>query len=235
VRSSPSIAARVGLLLALAAAGPARAMTFTASPESGRVVVHAFKRGLFSAFAHDHHFDVTRWRATADVPDGDPSAASLEVTLSAGSLRDAQKALSAGDKRKVDAQTAGPEVLDSARHPEIVYRSGRLALDPQAGTGGARLRGTARGRLALHGEERALDVPFEAERQGGGWHVRGRLRFKQSDFGIRPFSSMGGAVGVKDEVEVELDLTLRPRGEERAPSQGVGGAEPRGDGAPRAP
>ncbi len=33
---------------------------------------------------------------------------------------------------------------------------------------------------------------------------------KQSDFGIKPFSGFGGTVRVKDEMSVEISLTLRP-------------------------
>jgi polyisoprenoid-binding protein YceI len=199
-------------LLAVAAAPVAGAETLEASAESGRIVVHVWRRGLFSAFAHDHHLEVTRWAARVELPDGDPGAARVEVTLAADSLRDRQTSLSDADRRKVDAQAAGPEVLDAARHPEIVFRAERVALDPAGGGPAGSLGGTLHGTLALRGRERPLAVSFEARREGGGWRLRGKALVKQSDFGIEPFRAYGGAVGVKNGLDVELDLALRGSG-----------------------
>jgi polyisoprenoid-binding protein YceI len=182
-----------------------------ARPADGRIVVNVFKKGLFSAFAHDHHFEVSDWRATAAAPEGDPSAASVDVVLSAGSLRDTQRALSDEDRRKVDTQAAGPNVLDAAHHPQIEFRSERIELTPSPAAGTTHARGTIHGTLTLRGRSVPTDVRFEAEQASGAWRVRGTARVKQSDFGIKPFSGFGGTVRVKDEMSVDISLTLRPK------------------------
>jgi len=205
--------------LSILAAMPAAGAKLEATPAGGRILVHVFKKGLFSGFAHDHHFEVTGWRATAELPGGDPSRSSVGVVLAAGSLRDRQEALSDADRAKVDAQAAGPDVLDAAHHPEIAWRSERVTLGP--GAGGDRLRGTASGQLTLRGRTRPVDVAFEAEREGETWRVRGKGRLRQSDFGITPFSGFLGTVGVEDEIEIEVALTLRP-----ARPEGSSGAPP---------
>lgn len=66
------------------------------------------------------------------------------------------------------------------------------------------------GTLTLRGQSRPVDATFEAVRDGDLWHVRGRARFLQSEFGIKPFRGFGGTVGVKDEVEVSFALTVQP-------------------------
>lgn len=188
----------------------ARAEQWEADPGAeDRVVVHVRKKGVFSAFAHDHHFEVTRWRATARGPEGAPAPSSAEVVLFADSLRDRQEKLSEGDRRKVDAQAAGPEVLDAEHHPRIEFRAERLALEPGGGPG--RLRGAVPGTLTLRGRSAPVTVDVEADRATSAWRVHGRAHLKQSAFGIAPFRAVGGAVGVKDEVEIELSLTFRPR------------------------
>jgi len=203
---------RFAVAVAIAAVvSAARAGTWEARPGGGdRIVVHVFKKGAFSAFAHDHHFEVTKWHTTADVPDGEPARTSVDVVLSAGSLRDRQERLSEADRRKVDGQAAGPEVLDAQHHPEIEFRAERF----EAERGGApeHVRGTLHGTLTLRGRGVPADVPVEADRDGNAWRVRGKARVKQSAFGIKPFSGFAGTVGVKDEVEIEIVLTLRPRG-----------------------
>lgn len=195
-------------LIAAAAAPSADGARLVALPEGDGVRIHVAKRGLFSAFAHDHDFEVTRWRGSAELPGGDPARASVELVLDAASLRDREKGLSSGDRAKVEAQAAGPEILDAKRAPEITYRSERVSLDDRAAAG--TLHGTLHGRLTLRGETRPVDAKFAAERDGDAWRVRGGARFRQSEFGIKPFSGVGGTVGVKDEVEVTFDLTLQP-------------------------
>ncbi len=209
--------------LSAAAAAPAAAAGLEATPASGRIRVHVFKKGLFAAFAHDHHFEATEWRVRAEVPGGDPSKLSVEAIIAAGSLHDRQGALSGADRAKVDANAAGPDVLDAAHHPEIAWRSVDVVLDPGSGKDG-RVRGTVHGRLTMHGRTRPVDLVFEARRLGQAWDVRGTGRARQSDFGISPFSGFAGTVGVKDEVEIEIALMLRPgpadRGALEAPRPG---------------
>ncbi len=202
---------RFALAVAAAAVSAStRAGSWEAGPGGGdRIVVHVFKKGVFSAFAHDHHFEVTEWRATAEVPDGEPASASVEVVASAGSLRDRQERLSENDRRKVDAQAAGPDVLDAQHHPKIEFRSERFEADRGGGPG--HVRGTLHGTLTIRGRTAPADVGVEADRGGNEWRVRGKARMKQTALGIKPFSGFGGTVGVKDELELEIALTLRPR------------------------
>jgi polyisoprenoid-binding protein YceI len=206
----PVHARQLAVALAAALAAPAAlAASYEAGPANGRILVHVQKRGLFSMFAHDHHFEVTRWRATAEIPDGGPPPASVAVDLEADSLRDRQESLSDGDRRKVDAQAAGPEVLDAAHHPRVEFRGQRLEVEP--GGGPEHVRGKLHGTLTVRGRTAPVDVAVEADRGPDGWRVRGRARVKQTDLGITPFSGFGGTVGVKDERELEIALTLRPR------------------------
>ncbi len=189
---------------------PAGGARLEAVPAGPGIRIHVAKRGAFAMFAHDHDFEVTRWRGSAELPDGDPARASLELVLDAGSLHDREAKLSEADRRKVDAQAAGPDVLDAAHAPEITYRSERIAVAAASAAADGSVRGTIHGLLTVRGRTGPVDTSFEATRDGDGWAVRGSGRFKQSAFGIRPFSGFGGTVGVKDEVEVKFQLALRP-------------------------
>lgn len=204
------------LLLASAATGATSTRAVAEELEAGpgpdsRLTVHVYKRGLFSGFAHDHHFEVGDWQATARIPERGPEATSVEVVAQAGSLHDRQEGLSEADRRKVDAQAAGPEVLDAEHHPRVEFRAAGMELAPREGEGAEHVRGVLHGTLALRGRSAPVDVQVEAERVREGWRVRGRAKVRQSALGIRPFSGFGGTVGVKDELEIELALALRPR------------------------
>ncbi|MGC4000474.1 MAG: YceI family protein [Anaeromyxobacter sp.] len=196
------------LLLPLALAAGTGSATLRSGPGDGKVVMRVYKKGLFSPFAHDHAFQPGRWSATAELPDGDPARARVAVRIDARTLEDHAEGLSEADRRKVSGQARGADLLDVERHPEITWRCEGLELDAP-GEGGAR-KGTAHGQLALHGQERPLDLAVEATPDGPGWRVKARGRIRQSGYGIRPFSSMGGALAVKDQVDIEVDLVLRP-------------------------
>jgi polyisoprenoid-binding protein YceI len=87
----------------------------------------------------------------------------------------------------------------------------RLDLAPTPpGQPGHGLDGELAGTLSLHGQQRALVAPLHAVREGDGWRVTGSVRFKQSEFGIEPYSGFAGTVGVRDEVQVEYDLVMAP-------------------------
>ncbi len=204
---------RVLVLLAgtLGMAGTARAspVTWTAVLGRSQIVVHVFKKGLLSGAAHDHHFVPRNWRATARFDAAVPSDAHFEVVVAAGSLVDRQPDLSAKDREKVNQQAAGAGVLDAARYPEIRFSSKalvRAASAPVQPDG--RIEGALAGTLSLHGRERPLSVPVQAVRDGDSWHARGSVGFKQSEFGIEPYSGFLGTIAVHDEVKVEYDLVM---------------------------
>src|SRR5512138_411144 len=177
----------VAVAVAALAAQAALAAGWEAGPADGRLMVNVYKKGLFSAFAHDHHFVVTQWRASADVPDGAPASTSVLVVLSAGSLRDRQEALSEGDRKKVEAQAA--KALDAEHHPKVTFRSDRLDVSP--GGGADRVKGTLHGTLSARGRDVPVDLALEADRDGSGWRVHGKGKLKQTALGIEPFSGFG--------------------------------------------
>jgi len=62
--------------------------------------------------------------------------------------------------------------------------------------------------LTLHGMTRSLAVPVHVVTDGGGFRVTGAFDVRQTDFGITPFSVFGGALSVRDELELTFDLVF---------------------------
>jgi len=201
-------------LLAVSLAPPrdARASPTRWSADLGRsqIVVHVYKKGLLSGMAHDHHFGVGNFRVTATLDETPPSRARFEVIIAADSLRDGQPDLSPEDRAKVDGQSAGAGVLDAHRFPEIRFAPEEPADAVLSVKPDGSIEGSLAGTLSLHGQQHPLAVPVQAKREGEGWRVRGSVRFKQSDFGIEPYSGFLGTVAVHDEIQVEFDLVLEP-------------------------
>jgi polyisoprenoid-binding protein YceI len=200
------------LTASLAMAGTAQAapVTWIAVLGKSQIVVHVQKKGVLSGMAHDHHFVAGDWRATARFDPADPASGRFEVIVAAGSLRDRQPELSPKDRDKVNRQAAGDGVLDAQRHPEIRFLStGSIQVAAAAASGG-KIDGELHGTLSLRGRERPLTVEVHAVREGELWRARGSTGFKQSDFGIEPYSGFLGTIAVHDEVKVEYDLVMTP-------------------------
>lgn len=65
--------------------------------------------------------------------------------------------------------------------------------------------------VTLRGETRVLTVPVAVrEQEGGALEVTGRFRIRQSDFGIEPFTALGGTVRVADEVLIRFRAHAEP-------------------------
>jgi polyisoprenoid-binding protein YceI len=63
--------------------------------------------------------------------------------------------------------------------------------------------------ITLHGVTRTVDVPVALEHGEGMIAASGSFRLRQSDFGIVPMSVLGGAMVVKDEMELKFRIVAR--------------------------
>ena len=167
----------------------------TIDAEHSGLKVRVFKTGFFSAFAHNHEIDAPITQGLVDTSEH----ASVELSVDARKLRVVDHEVSEKDRGEIQNTMLGPEVLDSERFPEIVFKSTAVELN---GAG----RWTVRGDLKLHGQMRpvAVDVSYRAG------HYTGQATLKQTEFGIKPVSIAGGTVKVKDAVRVEFDIQLAP-------------------------
>jgi len=60
--------------------------------------------------------------------------------------------------------------------------------------------------ITLHGATRRFEVPVRIEAEGDGIVASGRLSFDQSAFGIVPYSILGGAIAVRDRVDLRYRI-----------------------------
>jgi polyisoprenoid-binding protein YceI len=162
-----------------------------------RCTVLTWREGLLSAVGHDLVLAVTRFEIEVD-----DVARRVEARFDAGSLhvvsarRDGHElpgALGGSERRQIDEAVAR-DVLDADRHPEIRFAS--TAVDDD----GPGFR--ARGALALHGVERPLVIPVR--REGACWVAEARLH--QPDYGIVPYRALLGALRVRADVLVRVEL-----------------------------
>ena len=63
--------------------------------------------------------------------------------------------------------------------------------------------------MALNGVSRTMRVPAKIEKTAGQITVTGRVTLAQTAFEITPFSILGGALQVQDQVDVRFAIRAR--------------------------
>ena len=163
-------------------------------PENARLTVRTGRSGAASKAGHDLLIEVTEWSGTLD-PDGDPAvtlsadARSLRVIEGTGGMQ----ALDDGDRAGIE-QTIDDEVLQGTA---IEFRSTRFDGLP----------GRVEGELELAGARAPIGFELAPGDDGG---VTGTAIVKQTDWGMKPYSTLFGTLKVADEVEVRVETRSHP-------------------------
>jgi hypothetical protein len=172
---------------------------YTLGPESAELLVHTGREGGAKKAGHDLVIEVTSWKATLELAD-DPAQSTVVLSADGGSLRVRDGTggitkLSDEDKQGI-ARTIDEEVL---RRGQVDFRS--TAVEP--GPGADRLR--VRGELELAGTIRPAEVELLL---AGDGQITGETTIEQTDWGIKPYTTLFGALRVADKVKITVEARL---------------------------
>jgi polyisoprenoid-binding protein YceI len=178
----------------MAAPGPQRL-----GPHNGTVALRTYADGPAKKMGHDLVIELERWEATIEHADGGvPAAVAFDADTRSLRVRESvrgPKPLTDEDRGAI-LKNIGDDVLCGA---QVTFRSstverdaGRLILD---------------GELTLAGTTRRTRVELDVGEDG---RVTGIVPVTQSEWGITPFSTMMGALRVRDTVDVIVDLATAP-------------------------
>jgi polyisoprenoid-binding protein YceI len=161
---------------------------------NSKLIVHAFKSGVFSFAGHDHTIAAPILSGSVD-----EVRHIVEFTVNAKDLRVLDPGES--EKNRVEIQTTmlSDKLLDTARFPTITFRSSKVE---QAGPETF----TVTGDLSLHGQTRSIKMDVK---KSGNTYV-GETKLKQTEFGMTPVTVAGGTIKVKDEVRVDFSIATKP-------------------------
>ena len=194
------------LLLTVFAFGQSRTRTYTIVPSESNFRVFVGKAGFFSALAHDHDIGVKSFNGRVVVPEAGAGGGSLEMEVDATSLEVLDTKPSESDKKKIfDAMHN--EVLESAKHPKITFKS--VSVSDVKQTGNDAYSFVVNGDLTLRGVTKRIAVPVAATITTQQIRTTGKYTLKQTDYGIKPYSAAGGTVKVKDEVVINFDIVAK--------------------------
>jgi polyisoprenoid-binding protein YceI len=159
-------------------------------PDNARLTIRTGRKGAASKAGHDLLIEVGTWQATLD-PEAQPA---LTLTADSRSFRVLEgtggvKGLDDDDKANI-AQTIDEEVLKGRA---IAFRSNQVERRPDG--------------LSVTGEltlgDRSAPAAFDLALAGG--RLTGGTTIKQTEFGIKPYTALFGALKVADEVRVAIE------------------------------
>jgi polyisoprenoid-binding protein YceI len=117
-------------------------------------------------------------------------------------------ATDADEQTEVTKTMTGKGVLDAKQHPTATFTV----------TSSKRVEKTSEGKpqyelvgeFELHGKKQPLTVDASlAEEKDGKQRLSGKFTIKQTDYGIKPYSAVGGLVAVTDELKISGELWVK--------------------------
>jgi hypothetical protein len=179
-------------------------------PEASQVRIYVFRAGRSAQLGHNHVLSAPAWEGFAYLPDSGLAQARFDLQFRLDQLvfdlpahrAQAGPAFAAVLSEAAIAATRehmlGPDNMQAGRYPFV--RIHALGLHGEAPKLSARLA------VEMHGQTREMDVPLDVTGLPQRLQVSGSLVLRQSDFGVRPYSVLGGLLAVQDEVLVAFSL-----------------------------
>ena len=174
-------------------------------PRDSLVVVEVRRSGKLARMGHDHV--VASHHVTGYVAP-EAGRADLYIQLERLAVDEASLRTEAGfDTQPSEADIEGTrtnmleKVLEASKFPFALVRVTR----PPSKQENAQLDVA----LTLHGETRTLKAPAQIKPVDNGLLVTGRLSFNQTDFGIKPYAVLGGALAVQNKLDLRYRIHAR--------------------------
>jgi hypothetical protein len=162
--------------------------------QNGQIRVYTFKEGLLASVAHDLELSLEGFKVRFN--GGDVTATfnlgTLTVTGAMVNRQLSPKTLSASDRTKIE-HTMHREILRTDRYPS-------------AELSGCIIDGQLEGTLTLKGRSVAVIGPVSSMNA----RASGQVEIKPSQWGIKPYSALFGALKLQDRIRIEywMDLPL---------------------------
>jgi len=179
-------------------------------PQRSQIRILVFRGGRAPSLGHNHVLTAPEFSGYFFLPANGPAGAQfdLEFALDRLALDDPQlrkqlgapfsAELTPGDIANTRAHMLGEDNLQAERYPYV-----RIHGLTVTGEGNHFAVSAA---VELHGQSRVMTLPLVVEGLPGQVRASGSFVLRQSDFGVHPYSALGGFIAVQDEVWVEFTL-----------------------------
>jgi len=179
-------------------------------PKDSEVRIFAFRAGEAAKLGHNHVLSAPRFKGYFYLPGADANSARFDLEFRLDELEIDDPAIRSTFGPAFASQVTaaavagtrehmlGSDNLEADRYPFVRIHS--LSISGEAPKFAARIA------VELHGVRRQLDIPLTVDGLPKRLSVSGSFVLRQSDFGAKPYSVLGGLLSVRDEVIIEFHL-----------------------------
>jgi polyisoprenoid-binding protein YceI len=163
----------------------------------GDLLIRTDVAGPAAVMGHRLTLAMRDWRVTTQWKAGEPVGAKLVVEVgSLAVLRGEGGVTPLSGPEKILVRSNALRSLGATRYPRIVFEANTIDKTDD----GYRLAGT----LTIQSTSREQVVDVRTDDQGTNWWLSSETTVRQSDFGIKPYSQLLGALKVADDVVVSF-------------------------------
>ncbi len=178
--------------------------TVTIGPANGSLTLHTGVEGKAAKMGHQLTVALRDWEATATVDGTRPTSGRLRVALPSFEVVKGEGGLKPlSDKDRASIRDNALQTMKAGQHPEVVFTGDHVTDTPD---------GYAfQGELSIAGTSRTLTVAVTVTDAGATWQLAAQTSVVQSEYGVKPYSQMMGALRVSDRVELRFEAAV-PKG-----------------------
>lgn len=173
------------------------AKSWSLNPSCGELRVLTGVAGPAAKMGHRLSIDVRSWQASVGWRGTAPTAVEFSADVDSLTVVKGEGGVTPlTPPERALARSNALKSLDAKKYPRITFSTETISKTPE----GYRLAGT----VEIHGTRRPQIVDVGVEDLGDRWSMTARVSVTQSDFGVKPYSLMMGALKVADEVTIDF-------------------------------
>lgn len=196
------------------ALGAVGGQVFVLDPERSAVRIYVFRGGKAAQYGHNHVLSAPAFQGFFHLASGGALESAFDLAFRLDQLvvdlPEHRAATGGSFATEVSASATestrdnmlGEFGLQAAQYPWVRIRSLQIA--------GESPRFAALVEVELHGQTREIWVPLQVTGLPGQVLVQGATVLRQTEFGVKPFSVLGGLLSVQDPLVVEFTLAGAP-------------------------
>lgn len=173
------------------------------------LVARLFRGGFVGFMGHNHVIRATEFSGSIQIDLEKHSFFAAFIEVKTASLKADEPEIRAKyklkkkvrdrDRKKIQDTMESDEQLDVKKFPVMTFKATKVEKQDKD-------QYRIHGDLTMHGVTRLVSLLMLAKIEKSQVALQGSLKFKQSDFGIKPFSALFGSVKNKDEAILFIEL-----------------------------
>ncbi|MDR3390552.1 MAG: YceI family protein [Sulfuriferula sp.] len=183
---------------------------FTLDPAKSAIRIYVFRGGSAARLGHNHVLSAPAFTGYFYLPDAGASNGRFDLEFRLDQLEFDNPAYRSA-LGSAFSSTLTPEAIAGARQHMLGHDNMQADQYPVVRVHSLQIVGespkfAARVQIEMHGQQREMWIPLSVEGLPDALTVTGSFVLRQTDFGVRPYSVLGGLLAVQDEVVIEFRL-----------------------------